>query len=173
VRCQPRSLQLGHHGEFKNETNRHQLHVPPQAAHCTFSMTSFLLYFGIVDRTSSAAWLETVSDLSDVRMHPYYDDDTLENDIAMIFMTGASEDLLGLPFVSVVSLPRLWDLGVNLTSRDGTVCGFGRTSDSSSDSSSLLRYIVRPIISTEACERVFDIFPSNLCIDTSGGQSTW
>ncbi|KAG5668687.1 hypothetical protein PVAND_016616 [Polypedilum vanderplanki] len=142
------------------------------AAHCTIDMKSFSLYFGIINRSSSAQWKEEISDFSYIKMHPYYDDDTLQNDISLMFLKRATEELLTFPNVALVALPTFENIGANLTNRDGTVCGFGRTSDSSNLSSNILRYIVRPIISYKECSKIFQISSSIICLNTQGGKST-
>lgn len=116
--------------------------------------------------STTAAWLATVTNPAQVRVHPNYNPLTLTNDIAVIIVptmpinggnslyhdskdlsTNNSNFFKGT--ISAIALPTLSDDRLDLTSKTVNLCGFGRTSTNGATSSVML-YTSQPLISNAA-----------------------
>jgi hypothetical protein len=101
-------------------------HLSFQAGHCVFEFIRFELYFGIVQRPpSNHTWSTTIAGTQHITLHERYDDATLANDIALIFLATAPENLLEMPYVGAVGLPIVGDAEVDLVGVVASVSGFG------------------------------------------------
>jgi secreted trypsin-like serine protease len=115
-----------------------------------------------------------VSSTRDLILHPHYDPNDLSHDIAMIRLRNSRENILAHPHVDLIQLPSAVDVNSNLVGMNGTVSGFGVTSDSSNRSpSEELRFVSMPIMSNARCALTFGPFIRNfhLCVDTIGSRS--
>ncbi|KAL7018273.1 hypothetical protein ACKWTF_010700 [Chironomus riparius] len=142
------------------------------AAHCAYgAVQSFEIFLGVVDFNGPVSWYGTVYP-QDVIIHQDYDDSTLINDIAMIKLVDAPEDLFFDSSVAPISLPfEYYDL-VNQT---GTVIGFGRESDNSSAISEVLKFNTLNVITNEECASYYVpgvVHETNLCAETNSEAST-
>lgn len=108
-----------------------------------------------------------------LKIHSNYSDATLENDIALIFMKNATENILSWSFISLIQLPLPADGETNLLNRDSTVAGFGRTSDSSATNSQFLQHITVPIISNARCAENYQTYDTNICVNATNRKSIW
>lgn len=64
----------------------------------------FDLYTGIVNITGPASWGTRVYH-ADTRIHPQYNEDFILNNIGMIKLIEAPDDLLSYPYTGIIELP--------------------------------------------------------------------
>ena len=115
------------------------------AAHCVEneSYSSFEIYYGDTDVNGENGRRVPVKQ---ILIHPDYNSDLIDSDIAMIEL---SENLEDIPFISVLSDD------TNIVGLDGIVMGWGRTGEYAQHSDVLLQVTV-PIVSNETCSEAFD-----------------
>lgn len=101
-------------------------------------------------------------------IHPERNADDFSFDVGLIRLEDAPLDLLDLEYVGVVRLPRTEHKEIELGGEIGLFSGFGRTSDSATSLSQILRYAEAPIMTNAACGDIFGPFIrlNTLCIDT-------
>ncbi|XP_045132694.1 trypsin-1-like isoform X2 [Portunus trituberculatus] len=141
------------------------------AAHCVDYDTSFKIIAG-EHELSAVEDKEQHSKVEAVLLHPGWDDDTFENDIALLKLSEKLE--LDGKTVAPISLP------TPLTKSTGecVVAGWGRISNENFTCSDVLRKVRLPIVSDEECRKSYDninekIFDSNICAGyKEGGKSS-
>ncbi|KAG5669666.1 hypothetical protein PVAND_017549 [Polypedilum vanderplanki] len=140
------------------------------AGHCVYEFIYFELYFGLIQRPpGNYTWATAVTGSQYIHLHEKYNDNTLSNDISLIFLSDAPSNLLEFSHIGIIPLPIQSDAEINLIGKIASVSGFGRTSDSGS-ASNVLRNTTAPIMSNAQCALTFGpyILNSNLCLDTNG-----
>jgi chymotrypsin len=133
------------------------------AAHCSDNRaTSYQIIFGAVNmRVNEPNQQRRTVGVSGWIGHPGYRQTTLVNDIAVIRFPG--EPITLNQFVQVITLAsdesNLW------INEPVHVSGFGRFSDSVNESSDVLRFTVKNVITNLACRVRFPtlVQPSTLC----------
>ena len=93
-------------------------------------------------------------------MHPNYNVDSRDNDIAVLVMP--------VPFVwsatvQPVSLPTNFEQGLPMVNEQGTIIGFGWTSDAGQQATTLQAAFVRVIPDTECQNLIVVSFPNHFC----------
>lgn len=140
------------------------------AAHCLDEIARTTVYVGLIDRIKGpAVWSKDVLP-KDFILHENYVGIT--NDIALVRLTTS---VPSHQHVSNIPLPKRSDVDVVLDGKTGTVCGFGRINDVSSQPSQNLRFITQEIVANTVCAKVFgsaNVKSTNLCLSGSGGRST-
>lgn len=114
-----------------------------------------------------------VAPSANYRLHPQYNTQNLNNDIATIVITAPTAAFTLNAFVVPTNLPRglVGDLFVG---ERGTSTGWGRVVDGGA-TSSVLRFVENDIITNAACAAVFGTAVVNadvICIETAGGRGT-
>lgn len=133
------------------------------AAHCSDARaTQFQLIFGAVNmRVTETNQQRRTVPASGWTQHPQYNRDSLANDIAVIRFP--SNPITLNQFVQVVALAS--DLSNLWTGEAVHVSGFGRFSDDSPNSSDVLRFTVKNVITNLACRVRFPtlVFDTTIC----------
>lgn len=133
------------------------------------------IFGGIINSETGPAYLGSeVTNPLHLKSHERYNQDTLENDIGMIFMQDSSPNVFAefSSFLGIVSLPNLNDASINLSGREAIISGYGMISNTVD--SSVLRWAETSIISNNVCGLFYWglIKKSNICISTLNGRST-
>ena len=114
-----------------------------------------------------------VTDASHKIPHELYNPRTIENDIALIFMANAPNDLFTLNnFVRGIPLPISSDDTINLAGSIATISGYGKVNNT--HASSNLQWAQAPIITNALCSNTYPgiIKNGNICISTVDKRST-
>ncbi|EDV96776.1 serine protease 1 [Drosophila grimshawi] len=134
------------------------------AAHCTFGASSVIIYYGTTKLDHGDPTHNVNSD--DFVEHPDYDDDTMDNDVALIRTPSVSYTDL----IQSVTLP---------DSRDNryegswsTSCGWGLTSNDGPMAKKLKCGDFHIISNDQCSEEIGDVDDNVLCVSTSEGVST-
>ena len=95
--------------------------------------------------------------------HPEFEPKFLRNDIGLIFLQDAEEDLLNHEHIGILQIPSFDEGAIDLIGRETILSGFGLTEEGSA--SKVLKYAKLQIISNEECYATFPayIVSSNLC----------
>lgn len=115
-----------------------------------------------------AAWRsQSITNREHLIVHPNFDRRFLKNDIALVYLDDATEDILDHEHIELAQIPTFEEGSLDLTGMESTLSGFGITEDGKS--SKILKYANLTIISNEEC---FETFPSyigssSLCTATS------
>lgn len=119
------------------------------AAHCSDStVTQFRIIAGAVNmRVNEPSQQIRIVPASGWTQHPNYSTTTLANDIAVIQFRG--EPLTFTNAVQPIALAS--DVNELFTGESVYVSGFGRFSDSSNESSDVLRFTIKTVITNTAC----------------------
>jgi secreted trypsin-like serine protease len=144
-----------------------------QAAHCVDSFDEIYVYLGMINRVKGPfAWTSEQIKSEHIIVHPTFNPYLLTNDIALVYLDEAPDDLLDREHVATLALPSESDVDVNLEAIDATVSGFGRENDTSGPST-YLNYVTMPIIPNDICYRTFprNVLSSSVCTNTTGGKS--
>jgi hypothetical protein len=115
-----------------------------------------------------AAWRsEPITDQKYLIVHPEFEARFLRNDIGLIHLKDATEDLLNHEHIDVVNIPSFDEGNLDFVNMQGTLSGFGLTEDGKS--SIVLKFVRLMIITQEECEHTFPgfIVSSTLCVATS------
>jgi len=134
------------------------------AAHCTHGATTAQVRMGGTVLNAPGVNLRSTT----MKTHPQYNDQTLENDIALIQLPSA---VTFSDKIRPVCLPRAsTHASLSFAGVSAQVSGWGRHSDSVGAISDFLRDVTVPIITNSAC---FWGPPGHqLCIKTTGGKSS-
>ncbi|XP_059477129.1 brachyurin-like isoform X2 [Neocloeon triangulifer] len=130
------------------------------AGHCCYGASNFIVDAGGINRLNLNETGENVQTPSRAIVHPNYNHDTLQNDIALIF---CDVDFVFTKYRNAVLLPKLKEVlqvGDNVM-----VSGYGLTSINGSVSPYLM-YVTLKVIKNSDCAKVFgasNIFPSMFC----------
>lgn len=145
------------------------------AAHCVEGFTRITVIIGALNRIQGPIVFQSdVIGSQNFIIHPLYNSSTLAHDIALIHVPNARESLLNHANVALIELPRPKDTFLNLIGLNGTVSGWGVTSDGvTRQPSNVLQFVNLEIISNVECARTFGRFitSKHLCVDTSNGKS--
>ncbi|KAH8342299.1 hypothetical protein KR059_000617 [Drosophila kikkawai] len=138
------------------------------AAHCVDKAVSITYYLGGVQRLAPRQLIRSAQ--PKVILHPDWNSDSLENDIAVLRLPELA--LLG-DSIKPIRLPGISSRSSSYDYVPATASGWGRMNDESSAISDHLRYVVRFVESNEDCWYSYaNIRSTNICMDTTGGRST-
>ncbi|KAL7018269.1 hypothetical protein ACKWTF_010697 [Chironomus riparius] len=131
---------------------------------------NFNIYTGIVNISGPATW-GTAASHSDMHVHPQYNASALRNDIALVNLVNAPNDLLSKPYVGMIQLPTQ---PVNLVDFLGSISGFGQTSDNSSYASNVLKQNSLRVITNVRCSAYYvvgAIDDTHICAEANATAS--
>lgn len=102
------------------------------------------------------------------RLHPQYNTQTLENDVAILILPST---VTLNAFIQPTRLPSGAELSNLFVGELGTVTGWGVISDSSGATSTHLRSAQNNVVTNALCAVTFGqfVFPSTICLSASGG----
>ncbi|XP_050717480.1 trypsin-1-like isoform X3 [Eriocheir sinensis] len=140
------------------------------AAHCVeggdfTSPRGLRVVTGGLDLEASEA-SEQVADINFIIEHPFYNQITFENDVALLRL---ETPLIWTEYVDQISLPQPQQ---NFTGEICRVSGWGRMTEGGASSSTLL-YVDLPVLSDEECAKSYvndELFPSMLCAGGTAAQ---
>ncbi|XP_045132702.1 trypsin-1-like [Portunus trituberculatus] len=140
------------------------------AAHCSLSDANYKIVAG-EHKLSAVEDEEQHREVETIVIHPGWDNDTYENDIALLKLSEKLE--LDGKTVAPISLP------TPLTKSTGecVVAGWGRISNENCTCSDVLRKVRLPIVSDEECRETYatinkEIFDSNICAGYKEGEKS-
>jgi chymotrypsin len=140
------------------------------AAHCPIGSRSTQVILGAHQLTANEATQQRRTVLpAQFRLHAQYNPNNLNNDIAiLILLTPAT------PTAQIRTIPLAPATAGTFAGVLATVSGWGRISDGSSATSTLLRSVQNNVITNAVCASTFGgtIIASTLCISTAGGRGT-
>jgi hypothetical protein len=133
------------------------------AAHCVVynSPDTFEILYGDVNLNGKNAQRISVRQ---ILIHPDYDNDTFDSDIAMIELSSSLENISTIPYVSE---------STNVAGQEAIVMGWGKTGESLQMSDNLLQVQV-PVVSNEICSQAFIpgyITDNMICAGAAGKDS--
>ncbi|XP_015782661.1 trypsin-like [Tetranychus urticae] len=139
------------------------------AAHCAnhIDNNNTIAVLGAIDLTPFQYHVKAA--INSTFVHPNYNQNTIENDIALL-KTSEKIDLTGQNYpISSACLPESLD---QQPSGNAIVTGFGKTSESGGSSSTLLRAAEIPVMSLEACKEYYGnrVYPKMLCAGYKEGK---
>ncbi|XP_017072055.2 brachyurin [Drosophila eugracilis] len=138
------------------------------AAHCVEKAVAITYYLGGVLRLAPRQLIRMTK--PEVHLHPDFDCQTLDNDIALLRLP---EDAIICDSIRPIRLPGISSRSVSYDYVLAVASGWGRMNDESTAISDTLRYVARFVESNEDCIYCYtNIKYSNICMDTTGGQST-
>ncbi|KAH8368677.1 hypothetical protein KR084_004301 [Drosophila pseudotakahashii] len=138
------------------------------AAHCVEKAIAITVYLGGVLRLAPRQLIQTNS--PEVHLHPAWNCQTLENDIALIRLPEAA---ILCDSIKPIRLPGISCSNANYEYVPAVASGWGRLNDESAAISDTLRYVARFVESNEDCRYSYaNIKSTNICMDTTGGRST-
>lgn len=141
------------------------------AAHCVERTTNIQVILGghNINTIREVGQQRQTVQPSGYRMHAQYNSESLANDIATLILPN---EVIYDQFIQPSVLPTGAELNNLFVGDLATVSGWGRISDSSSATSTYLRFVSGNIISNDACRAVFRdmLLPSNVCTSTTGGR---
>ncbi|XP_037723159.1 brachyurin [Drosophila subpulchrella] len=138
------------------------------AAHCVEKAVAITYYLGGVLRLAPRQLIRSINPV--VHLHPSFNSQTLENDIAVLRLP---EEAIVCDSIRPIRLPGISSSGTNYEYLPAIASGWGRLNDESATISDTLRYVARFVESNEDCCYSYDhIKSTNICMDTTGGKST-
>ncbi|XP_049851882.1 brachyurin-like isoform X3 [Schistocerca gregaria] len=139
------------------------------AAHCVSGFSTWAVSLGGIRRSGSESGRVTISTRS-TSVHSGYNANTLNNDIAVIFL-GTNVQLNS--YIALVNLPSRSQAGNSFEGQTATVSGWGLTADNG-NTASTLQYTTLSVISNSLCQQYYGgvIVSSTLCATGSNRQST-
>lgn len=94
------------------------------AAHCIEKYHRFDIYVGLVDRPPGFYhWGTIITGRANIFVHPERNPDDFSNDVGLLRIEDAPDNLLQSEYVDVVQLPRSEQIEIDLTGEMGTVSG--------------------------------------------------
>ena len=133
------------------------------AAHCSdATASSFLLIFGAVNRRNNEPNQQRVTAPASAWVqHPNYNPNNLHNDVAVIRFPGSP--LTFNQFVQPIALAQ--DMNELFVGEEVYVSGYGRISDSTNETSDVVRFTVKNVITNTACRIRFIVLviESTIC----------
>ncbi|KAF4521950.1 hypothetical protein B566_EDAN009478 [Ephemera danica] len=140
------------------------------AAHCTSGWTSFEVHLGAHNLYNLTEPDRQIVISSTVLAHENWDLMTIDNDLALLFLpypvTGTG--------IATIRMPSRSQINESFSGWIMRASGWGRTSDSSTELSPVLKYADVLVISNEQCTEYFGtelMDDSKICIETSGGTN--
>jgi Trypsin len=105
-----------------------------------------------------------------IRIHPRFNRDLIQFNIAMINLPNASQKMLDSQNIGTVELPPPLETFLGQT---GVMAGFGNTEDGVFINSEYLYFVEQEIIPNQSCFDNYGFFVTHntLCTNTSGGRS--
>ncbi|XP_046988529.1 brachyurin-like [Schistocerca americana] len=139
------------------------------AAHCVSGFSTWAVSLGGIRRSGSESGHVTINTRS-TTVHSGYNANTLNNDIAVIFL-GTNVQLSS--YIALVNLPSRSQAGNSFEGQSATVSGWGLTADNG-NTASTLQYTTLSVISNSLCQQYYGgvIVSSTLCATGSNRQST-
>ncbi|XP_053687225.1 brachyurin-like [Sabethes cyaneus] len=143
------------------------------AAHCVQNAQGGIAIIGAHDRTANEPSQQFLPfEASGIRIHEGYIPTNMRNDIAVVRMNSL---IIFSNRIQPVRIPNSIDTR-DFAGLTGTVSGFGRTSDSSTAESAVIRFASNPIMAEADCLARWDnnaniIQPQNICLSGEGGRS--
>uniref|UniRef100_A0A182J785 Uncharacterized protein n=1 Tax=Anopheles atroparvus TaxID=41427 RepID=A0A182J785_ANOAO len=147
------------------------------AAHCVTDDFKNILnggtaILGAINREVYEATQQRISYArANIRVHPSYDVNNILNDIATVRLNAP---IVYGSYVKAIALPARSD-SRTFGGFEGTASGFGRTSDTSSTVSSVLRYTRNPVMTNAQCNNFWSptqVMAQHVCFDPTGGRAT-
>ncbi|CAG9806534.1 unnamed protein product [Chironomus riparius] len=146
------------------------------AGQCIYGARDIIVRLGIVNIIEGGATSFLISNANHIITYPNYNGDyehsIFENDIGLIFVQGATENILG----SRINIIRLPNANANFTDHFGLVTGFGFVGDNDNAIQSMeLRFAIMPITTRESCVQQHGtsvITDNHICANSFGGSST-
>ncbi|XP_058975826.1 brachyurin-like [Musca domestica] len=139
------------------------------AAHCVESITGVIVYLGSVNRLQPKQTYRVA--LNDIHIHEHFKMASLINDIALLRLPSK---VSYSDSIHPIKLPRIFAFHPEYEYREAITSGWGRENDVSANIASHLKYVIRYTLTNAECQFVYgnSVRSSNICIDTTGGQST-
>jgi transmembrane serine protease 9 len=143
------------------------------SAYClNHSFTAITVFVGGINLlTDSFSMIQNVTAKSHIHVHPNYKRDTLENDIALIYVESAPEDLSKKSNTAAVKLPAENQETIGMM---GTISGFGAVMNFGIISP-ILRYTILQIVNNTVCSEAYQVDvlkrDTNLCLATTNTSS--
>ncbi|XP_055600125.1 brachyurin-like [Uranotaenia lowii] len=147
-------------------------HCVLTAAHCVDGASGGIAIMGAHNRNLVEAEQQRISFVHHgIHIHEEYVSTNIRNDVAVIRLAG---DVVYTPRIQPVHYTH--DNTNTFSGVTGTVSGFGRTSDTSQDLSSVLRYTSNPIMTNADCLASWGgntdlIQAQNICLSGVNGRS--
>ncbi|CAB3367227.1 Hypothetical predicted protein [Cloeon dipterum] len=142
------------------------------AAHCVYGKHKFDLILGSLDQETADEGSTTISSTK-AEYHNLYNNETLANDIAIIYLPNAVRET---DYIKRITLPtRQQSSKVGQPGTTATIAGWGRTSDASMDVSQKLKTANLNILPKSECDDAYgeeNILSSNVCAFGDNGDST-
>lgn len=142
------------------------------AAHCVAGVTRIDITAGVhnINDRSDGEYRTAVSPRNTL-IHRNFDPDSLENDIALIWV---SDRITYSNRIQPIALPSRQFERNQFVGIISTVSGWGKYSSEHSDLSAELRFVNLPIISNSQCMRTYGHFvqPTNICGSGANGRSS-
>ncbi|XP_065349531.1 brachyurin-like [Cloeon dipterum] len=142
------------------------------AAHCVYGKHKFDLILGSLDQETADAGSTTITSTK-AEYHNLYNNETLANDIAIIYLPKAVRET---DYIKRITLPtRQQSSRVGQPGATATIAGWGRTSDASMDVSQKLKTANLNILPKSECDNAYgveNILSSNVCAFGDNGDST-
>ncbi|CAD7004216.1 serine protease 1-like [Ceratitis capitata] len=136
------------------------------AAHCTDGTHTVTVYLGSVVRSNGDQYATTVH-AQDIHQHSNYNSNTLDNDVALIWIHSVSYS----GNIQAIRLPS-FNYYSNYEGQWATASGWGGTSGNNQDH---LQYVSVRVISNSECAGVYGsstVTDNTICVATDGGRST-
>ncbi|GAB0098283.1 chymotrypsin [Sergentomyia squamirostris] len=142
------------------------------AAHCTDLSVYVTVYLGVhnlSDYTEHTRIVQTVF-RSEIVVHEQYNTSGYQNDISVIKMP---TPIVLSYAIQPVRLPSIDQADVTFLNEAATVSGWGRTTDTTQDTSEILNYAVLNVISNQACRTLYPTLQeNNICTRGSNRAGT-
>ncbi|XP_021201518.3 collagenase [Helicoverpa armigera] len=139
------------------------------AAHCWFDGQRQAWQFLVVLGSNSLGFGGTRIPTSHVIMHPQYHVQSLENDVATIYLPYS---IMHNANIQPIRLPSFAELSDPFVGRWAVAAGFGKTTDHQQGASTTVNHVALQVISNTACAAVYTtnfVKSSTLCTNGFGG----
>lgn len=98
------------------------------AAHCVYRFQTITVHIGTLHRLRIRSVFSGNITRDELFIHPGYSPVGHTHDIALIHLSSVKPSILNHGHVSIINLPSVNEIGVNLIGMEGNVAGFGSTS---------------------------------------------
>ncbi|XP_037809751.1 collagenase-like [Lucilia sericata] len=150
------------------------------AAHCIHEIQVLVMAFGTIEFDDTPIMINS----DDFFIHPEYDDVNLINDIALIELPTPLNFSDNIKTIDLVSSREINNTFIGV---QGTICGFGTTSELSKENSEWLLWTTIEIVNNTECDRAYDeqtpatvmcgigwnATKQSPCVGDSGGALVW
>lgn len=145
------------------------------AAHCISGFQEIDVIGGTIStlETEPDEFFYKVLNRAHLISHENYMPNLIRNDVGVIYMENARDDIFSTPYIQPIALPIEGDANVDLTGRIIEMSGFGMMDDQ--DRSTVLRYGYAPAITTAECQATFGVLnvqAQHLCVNTRDGHAS-